>query len=210
MIKNDTLHELVFMGGPPGSGKSSIAQEFTALDNSAQQISAGDVMRDIRSGALPSRYSPSVQEAIKHKALVAPEVYSGIMLERIKSAKDGVTLSLIDGFPHSKADWDLFDDQIQETRIRTIGFVALEATLEVCVTRMEERGVRNGEELRIEPNEEAKEFYIRRWHEYVEKRVQLIEIFQASGVPIALIDANEDKSAALSQLQATVQGLRGC
>ncbi len=208
MSKSHNFHELIFVGGPPGVGKSTVAKEFTSLDSSSQQIGAGDLIRAVRAGEYDSKYESIVQKAAREEMLVPPEIFSGLLHERIQQADEGVSLSLIDGFPYSEADWWIFKDQMTETRTRLIGFIALHATLEVCVDRMAERGVRKGEQIRVMANEEPLNYYRRRYDEYSHKKELIRNIFLRSNVPMVDIDANNDARDVSTVFQTTVRQLR--
>lgn len=203
------VHELIFVGGPPGVGKSTVTREFCALDITAQQIGAGDLIRSVRAGLVRSQYEDIIQETVRKKELVPPEIFSGLLHERIQQTDRSVSLSLIDGFPYAQADWNIFVEQMKSTRVSIIGFIALNATLDLCVGRMKDRGVRSGEEIRVLPDETPHDYYIRRYMEYDSKRKFITDIFLASNVPVMDVDANGIGSNVSATFQATAQSLRG-
>jgi len=201
-------HELIFLGGPPGVGKSTLARGYSAGDTSAQQIGAGDLIRDVRAGVLHSKYEDIIQDAISKRELVPPEVFSGLMHERIQQADKRVSLSLIDGFPYSELDWSTFVEQMESTEVSVKGFVALNSSVELCVDRMEQRGVRDGEQVRILRDEKSHDFFVRRYDEYSRKKELIVDIFMRSGVPIVDIDASRSGNEISEVFRTTIQSLR--
>lgn len=204
----DASHELVFLGGPPGVGKSTLAREFSASDTSAQQIGAGDLIRDVRAGVRHSKYEDIIREAISKEELVPPEVFSGLIHEGIHQANKEVSLSLIDGFPYSELDWNTFTEQMEATEVSIKGFIALNASLELCVDRMEIRGVRGGERVRVLKDEECHNFFVRRYDEYSRKKELIVNIFVRSGIPVMEIDASGSSDEVSKVFQTTVQSIR--
>ena len=204
----DKFHELIFLGGPTGVGKSTLAKELVEIDTTTQQIGAGDLIRDVRAGFRHSKYTGIIQEAISKKELVPPEVFSGLIHEGIQQADIEVSLSLIDGFPYSELDWNTFVEQMKETEVSIKGFVALNASLELCVDRMEQRGVRGGERVRVLQDEKSHDFFVRRYDEYSRKKELIVDIFMRSGVPIVDIDASRSGDEISEVFRTTIQSLR--
>jgi adenylate kinase family enzyme len=201
-------HDLVFVGGPPGVGKSTVAKTFCDQDASTQQIGVGDLIRSVRLGTQPSRYSDAVIAAATQKKLVPPDVFSGLLHEKIAASTNNISLSLIDGFPYSRDDWNTFTIAAMETKLRLAGLVVLRASVELCVDRMAGRGMREGEQIRIMSGENQRSFYQRRYAEYLHKQDEIKDIFLSSGMRIMDIDATDEKNLILPSFKSAVEKLR--
>ncbi|NTU69669.1 AAA family ATPase [bacterium] len=182
---------IIIIIGPPGSGKGAMSGDYIEQHSTAQHVSAGDLVRGIRSGEMQSSYSSIVQDSLQKRILMPDETFADIVIERITSSNNDVDLTLLDGFPQQLGDWEHFNKQLSRFRLRIFGAVCLWATEETCVERMKFRGMRNGEYVRNQ-HSELEEYYRDRYRKYLEKYHILADMFSNKNVTTSVFDVNQN------------------
>lgn len=143
-------HELILLGGPPGSGKSSIGKKFVELGvpEGARHLSIGDLKRAITAGTVPSKYAEVLQskEHPGRKSGAAPsEAMIGIMEEFILSQPGSLTV--IDGFPRYEDRIVPFLQSVQRMGASVLALCVVEVDESVLHRRLSLRRSRSGQKI---------------------------------------------------------------
>ena len=120
------------MFGPPGVGKGTHARRL-AGDLGVPHISTGDMLR--RAIAEDSDLGRRAASHMNHGALVPDEVAVAILEERLASPDANVGY-LLDGFPRTVGQAEVFDHRLSGGPQPTDVVLALEAPEEVLVQRL--------------------------------------------------------------------------
>lgn len=139
------------LGGPPGSGKSSIGRRFVELGNpsGARHLSIGDLKRDITAGKVPSAYAELFKQNQfpGRKSGAAPsEAMIGIMEEFIQLSPD--TLTVIDGFPRYEHRIAPFKDSVQRIGAEVLALCVVEVDEDILIERLSARPSRSGQKIK--------------------------------------------------------------
>jgi len=145
------MAEIVIIHGYAGSGKSTQCTRIVRdgfRDFSIQHISAGNVLRGIRTGVTPSAFSDIINAPDAQYPL--PEgIVSGVLFESIQEDHLNVNpaLVLIDGYPRHPNAVELFRSELRDRSHRLLGAIAMQVPMEVSVERLLLRGQRAGERV---------------------------------------------------------------
>lgn len=192
----ERLSDVVIIDGPPGSGKGFLSERYLADTPATQHISAGQQVRDIRSGDIESVYTPTVLAHLEARAYLPDEVFGGIILEEMARRPEFIDLTLVDGFPYALGDLDYVQEKLREQSRRILGAVSLDATLDTCLFRMAYRGMRQGEDVRksaiFSESESEREYYAGRYQYYLDARNARIDMLLSRGLHLKQVDVNPD------------------
>lgn len=190
------LSDVIIIDGPPGSGKGYISDRYIQSNPSVQHISAGDLIRGIRSGAVESAFTPTVLTYLEKRKLLPDEVFGDIVVEGIANGGEAINVSLVDGFPQKKGDLERVQDRLEESGKRILGAICLNATIETSVARMVYRGVRAGEEVRrqhvFDEDSDEVQYFRKRYLAYQQVREELMGILEYNNVRLEYIDVDPD------------------
>ena len=143
------MAEIIVVHGYVGSGKSTQCNKLVneGLEGqTVQHISAGNRLREIRTGTSYSEFSTIINSADAPSPL-PDEVVDGVIFESIENKYDSKSLILIDGYPRHPSAVESFTVSIREKSHILLGTVALQTSLETSIKRILSRGKREGEKI---------------------------------------------------------------
>jgi len=141
--------DVVFVAGPPGAGKTTVTEEYEKSNPAAVQFGTGDLMRGIREGCIDSKYSTILREASERRLPVPSDIFSMVVREQIIRTADTAETVMVTGFPYGHSDWKFFKDTISDEGIKPIGAVVLNIGMDISVTRMNERDIKKGADVKV-------------------------------------------------------------
>ncbi|MFN8290255.1 MAG: nucleoside monophosphate kinase [Chitinophagaceae bacterium] len=121
----------VFVIGPPGSGKSSVAS-FLEQRYSLKWVSMGKLLRKVAYNKKDSR-SAAVRKAIESGKGASDKLILSIYKDNIKTAKNGVVL---DGNPGGVYQAQKTISLLKENNIKNIFCIRLTCLKKICVKRI--------------------------------------------------------------------------
>jgi adenylate kinase family enzyme len=142
-------HEVLLLGGAPGSGKSSIAKRVveSGSPEGARHLSIGDLRRSILAGETPSVYAEVLRQydySGRKAGSLPSSVMTGIIREFILVRNGGLTI--IDGFPRYPDRVGPFNDLMQGIGAKVLALCVVEVRDEtVVLKRLEQRSGREGQ-----------------------------------------------------------------
>ena len=159
----------IVLFGKPGAGKGTQA-EFLTQKYNLMHLSTGDVFRyniknDTELGQLAKKYMD--------KGELVPDSVTIKMLEDIVNKNLDSAGFLFDGFPRTLAQAIELDDFLSNKNWNVAATIALEASDEILINRILERGKTSG---RSDDQDEQKIRH--RYQEYNEKTATLIEYYK--------------------------------
>jgi adenylate kinase family enzyme len=130
--------ELLLLGGPPWSGKTSIAKCAVRLERGEQygHLSIGDFKRSIVSGERESMYKSQLQERTalyEHHAVVKSDAIIGIFEEYLEQCDEALTI--VDGFPRYPDRLVPFRSTIKRMGATVIAFCEVKVEKAVILER---------------------------------------------------------------------------
>jgi adenylate kinase family enzyme len=193
----NVLSDVILIDGPPGSGKSYISGKYIKSNPSVQHVSAGDLIRGIRCGAVDSAFTSTVLTYLEKRELLPDEVFGDIVVESIANGGGAIDTSLLDGFPQKNGDFERVQDRLAESGKRILGAICLTATIETSVARMAYRGMRPGEEVRrqyvFDEDSDEIQYFRKRYLAHQRAREEsLMIILESNNVRLEHIDVNPD------------------
>jgi UMP-CMP kinase len=132
----DGLYNVVFVLGPPGSGKGTqcarIEKEFDYV-----HLSAGDLLRTERQRK-ESEFGELIESHIRNGTIV-PVHITCKLLENAMTSKGNVNGFLIDGFPRNQDNVDGWEREMNP-KVKLHFVLYLNAPVDICVERCVQRG----------------------------------------------------------------------
>jgi len=159
---------LIFLG-PPGAGKGTQAKVL-AQQYHLPHISTGDILRQAVTAKTP--LGQKAQSYMDKGELVPNELLQNLVRERLNQpdAKEGW---ILDGFPRNVGQASFLDDLLPELDQNGYSAINLEVPDHVLMTRLLERGSKEG---RRDDNEET---ISRRLEVYRQETEPLIDFYKA-------------------------------
>lgn len=195
------MAELIVIHGYPGAGKSTQADRLLddpTMNRELFHISAGNQLRDIRTGSINSKHSDFINSPNAPSPL-PDEIVNDIIFEPIESISNN-PLVLIDGYPRHPSAVDVFTDYIERNNYTYLGAVVLEITLQTSLDRIQSRGIRKGEKMR---DQNFVELGAKRYEDH--KRLTLTAINQLSEIaPIEQVDANDTEDVVWKRFRSAI------
>lgn len=193
----NTLSDVILIDGPPGSGKGYISGKYIQSNSWVQHVSAGDLIRGIRSGAVESAFTSTVLAYFEKRELLPDDVFGDIVVESIANGGEAINVSLLDGFPQKNGDFERVQDRLAESGKRILGAICLTATIETSVARMAYRGMRPGEEVRrqyvFDEDSDEIQYFRKRYLAHQRAREEsLMIILESNNVRLEHINVNPD------------------
>jgi len=139
-------HNVVFVLGPPGSGKGTQCQRIERGIGFIH-LSAGELLREERQR--PGSEFGELIEGHMVGGTIVPVRITCSLLERAMAGRRGAKGFLVDGFPRNRDNLDGWTRQMTE-KVRELCVLFINAPIEVCVQRCLRRG-----QGRSDDNEES-------------------------------------------------------
>lgn len=153
------MAEVVLVHGAPGSGKSTHSERLTQFlfdDRPIFHISAGNRLRDIRTGIVDSRFGETINDP-NAPALLDHTIVNGVILEYVSECPPN-SVVLVDGYPRFADAIVVFIDSLREGGHTLLGCINLDVSLETSMARLSRRGTRNGERIIVSKDSVEKRF----------------------------------------------------
>lgn len=181
MPAGPSLRRLLFLLGPPGSGKTTQGA-LLAARLQGLHVSAGELVRAARADGerVPRDPGPAGRDGLADVDWMA---------RRVAAACAGDDPVVIDGFPRIGAHLDA-----AQALGRALGAVRISISLDAAIDRMRGRG-RDGEDL-------ARIAY--RWHIHRRREAELEEAMQARGLLVLGVDGEGATEEVAARVQAAV------
>jgi adenylate kinase family enzyme len=201
------MAEIIVVHGNPGSGKSTqcdLLIESGWSNQAVIHLSAGNRLRDIRTGRTDSRFSSVINDPNAPSPLPDQTVNDAIFeLLPGQLNKQQQVLALIDGYPRHAGAVDVFLREVEIGHHTLLGVVALKVSLEVSIERILSRGKREGE--RVEADS-LREYATQRFEQDKETTEQaLIKLGHFTFV--TTIDASDTKDNVSDRFKSAVSDL---
>lgn len=158
--------EIIILDGGPGSGKSTIGQEFAAVETgyAVRHLPMDDRLRAIASGDIDSKYQTTLANSaqqLKDHGPVDQRIPIGVFEEFIETERPD--LLVLDAMPFYQDRLPAFRQSLKRTGARVLAVCRILVPKDVAVKRYGER------EQRFEGTEEAAASIEKRWSEYEDK-----------------------------------------
>jgi adenylate kinase family enzyme len=192
--------EIIFIAGYPGAGKGTLSQKYCLENKQAYHISAGDLIRDVITQKSDSKFREALITTGDKQTKTSPAwVISEIMSEKIYS--ENYQLYLLDGFPQRCEELKLFVDKSKNIKI--IGIIFFNITMDNCVKRMADRGLRNFETFDKQLSDvELISYYRQRYAKYNTNIGQILDMLKK--FDLENLNANPKISVVYNQFQNIV------
>lgn len=141
------VEKIALVGGPPGSGKSSVAN-ILSNETRLGYLSMGDHIREISSGKRESRYQDTViseKHVLNRSGKLPQTLVCSIIEEHFKQQETESDL-LLDGYPKSIEQVKPFFNTLTSLGATALTVVYLDINREEAIRRMLSRGSREGEQ----------------------------------------------------------------
>uniref|UniRef100_A0A914X6F3 UMP-CMP kinase n=1 Tax=Plectus sambesii TaxID=2011161 RepID=A0A914X6F3_9BILA len=187
-MAGDARHNVVFVLGPPGSGKGTqcikISTEYGYI-----HLSAGDLLRAERQRE-GSEFGALIEEHITNGTIVPVEITCKL-LENAMIASGGAPGFLVDGFPRNEDNLSGWDREMgPKTNLQFVLFLA--CPTEVCTQRCLNRG-----QGRTDDNEESLR---KRIQTYNNQTLPIIKHYEKMNL-VREIDTSADADSVYEQVR---------
>lgn len=171
MGDDDAIPKVIFILGPPGSGKGTQCSMITQ-DTDFVHLSAGDLLRQ-ECGTAGSKYGQLISQRIKDGQIVPVEITCAL-LERAMQVSDQQHF-LIDGFPRNEDNLQGWTKTMGH-KSHVLFLLFLQAPEAVCVERILDRGKSSG---RTDDNVESLK---KRFQTYVQDTLPIVKYYEKQGL----------------------------
>lgn len=178
---------MIIFTGVAGSGKSSqgrmLADEF-----GLPWLSTGEFLRMLISGE--RRKDMMAGKLLEDQEIIA-------LVRKIFSVVDTDHEFILDGFPRTVAQADWLLNQVKHGQLKLTAVINLQASEEVVAKRLLERG----------RPDDVKEAIARRFDEYKNITLPILENFRKAGVKVIEIDANDSVAVVHDKIEKALKPL---
>lgn len=164
---------MILILGPPGAGKS-VQAKLLHEQGKVQWLSVGQLLRD-HIDTLPEDMKKEMEEG----KLIDDNLVSKTLGEAIEIAEEKPVI-LIDGFPRRKSQVQWLEGYLERAGRTVTKIIHLKLPLEGSIERLQKRG-------RMDDDVETVK---RRYVQYEDEALQVIEAFGGEGVPIHEVDGD--------------------
>ena len=201
------MAEIIVVHGNPGSGKSTQCDSLvdSGYNNQAViHLSAGNRLRDIRTGRADSRFSFIINDSNAPSPL-PDQIVNDAIFELLPEQmnKQLQVLALIDGYPRHAGAVDVFLREVEIGHHTLLGVIALKVSLEVSVERILSRGKREGERVKADS---LREYAAQRFEQDKETTEQSL-IKLSHFTVVRTIDASDTKDNVAVKFKSAVSDL---
>lgn len=185
--------DVMFVTGPPGAGKTSMAMKYQNENQHVEQFGNGDLIRDLRTRRVCSAHGEIIHRAAQNHELLPDDIFAGAFYEKVMGSRGDTKTMFITGFPYARGDWEHFHEKIRNTNgVRTIGAIALYASIQTCVDRMQKRDMQHsGVSSSDVYTEQAIASYKERYSAHLARSATRLDCFHQSDIGITFISAEE-------------------
>jgi len=163
---------MIILAGVAGAGKS-MQGKILADEHGYAWISTGEILRVLVTGKRR-------QQMLEGKLLSDEEMIN--LMDKVLELIDTKQEFVLDGFPRTVPQADWLMDQVHEGRFELTAIIHLAASKDVVRARLLERG-------RLDDTEEA---ITKRFSEYEDVTMPIIEHLRREGAPVCDIDAGQE------------------
>lgn len=208
--------QVVFVLGGPGAGKGTqcqlLQERLTATPDAATatskpdtkatsqwiHLSAGDLLRAERQKNGPM--ATTINDAISAGRIVPAEITVQLLQNAMQEASTahGCTKFLIDGFPRSEGNVQLWEQKMKHHKVEFV--LNLECPEEVLVGRLLERGQTSGR------SDDQIDVIRKRFHTFQDECKPIVEMYSKQNM-VRTIPADQPVEAVYEQIAALFQGL---
>ena len=200
--------EVVFVAGPPGAGKTSVSEGYERDHAGVTQFGTGELVWDIAAGRQDSQFAAILRDAAEKRIPLTDKVFSLVVHEKVMQLSESSEIVVVTGFPHHYRDWNVFNQTISSNAIRPIGAVLLNADLETCIARMQERDMKKGVAVEQTNSTEACASYEERYLDLMARLAIRLDCYGESGLDVVPISALQTRDTVLSKFSNAVDGFR--
>jgi len=196
--------DVIFVLGPPGSGKSTQCNKIQENFGNFIYIAAGELLRN-ECKKEDSVYSEVIQDHIKSGRFVPSEIVFSLIenainsYENVKYFETKTKIFLIDGFPRSQLNLDYWNEKMgsESNLIRVFSF---DCSSEICVERCEKRF------LTTARDDDKEQVIVKRCKSFKETSYPIIEHFNNLGL-VDHIDAELSESKVFEQIISLIDNI---
>ena len=196
--------DVVFVAGPPGAGKTTVAEGYQATNSRVDQFGAGELVWGIRDGNIESQYTDILQHAASKNMFLPAFVYSSVIRERIERAAEQADTVVVTGFPHDRGDWKEFLVSLPEQDINLIGAVELHVGRETSIARMQQRDIQRGLNPELIMSAKERLGYDARYQSLMGRHAVRLDCYRSIGLSIVPFSAEPPPDEVLSDFSTTV------